>query len=362
MKIIPLMSAVSPPLSHSPTQVSFSLTESSLLGLKVGRCNCDYFDAEQLYRQIVENDYDLCRLKVPAEDEMAPHRLNLTGLPNFFSGSIRKYKTKISGRPSGNYNFPDLAFEMYDGTQDKLLKDMLIGTWGTYPLGYYHTPYLNHLVTKEKEIEAVFQYYKKFNLNKDYPSNSILFIRHGKFYLGFFALNIVGNNLESHIGGILEPYRKEGYFLDMLRYIKEFCVEHGLEHFIFGARNENSEVQRIFQFVGFQAIGSDNVFHIPSLLTYSKREPIEKKIRIVSEDSKEIYRQLFAEASGIGDNLLSGNNKISFHLNNANPLRKEKSLKLRFSFPITTDDELLIVLKSGDIAATPLTGYFRAYK
>lgn len=346
-------------MTATSTQIISSPIESNVLGLKVGRCNSDYFDAGELYRQIVGNDYDICRLKVPAEDEMAPYRLNQTGLPNFFSGSIRRYKTKISEKPSGKYNYQDLVFEQYDGSQDLLLKEMLVGTWGTYPIGYYRTPYLHHLVTKEVEIESVFQYYKKFNLNKDYPSNTILFIRHGKHHVGFFALNIVDNNLESHIGGILEPYRKGGYFLDMLRYIKEFCIERQLEHFIFGARNENSEVQRIFQFVGFRAIGSENVFHIPSLLSYSKIEPVEKEIRIVSNDSTQLCSQLYAEASRIGDDLLPGCNKISFHLNNTNPPRIEKYLKLRFSFPVITVDEILMVLKSNNPGVC-LTGFFRA--
>ena len=132
-------------------------------------------------------------------------------------------------------------FEKYDA-QDRLLKDMLVGTWGDYPLGYYRTPYLQYLSNKEIEIESVFQFYKKFNDNRDYPNNSIMFIRHKDVYVGFFALNIVGSDLESHIGGILAPYRKSGYFLDKLRYIKRFCVDHHLEHFIFGARNENAEV------------------------------------------------------------------------------------------------------------------------
>ena len=47
------------------------------------------------------------------------------------------------------------------------------------------------LVNKEKEIECLFQFYKKANLHKNNPNNSILFIKHGENYVGFFALNIL---------------------------------------------------------------------------------------------------------------------------------------------------------------------------
>src|SRR5579872_3957177 len=121
----------------SSTVVSSSVIESGILGLKVSRCNSDFFDIKALYKQIKENCFDLCRLKVPAEDEYAPARLYQTGLPYFFSGSIRKYRTRIADNPVITYLHSDLTYEMYDGTQDQLLKDMLSNTWGNYPLGYY---------------------------------------------------------------------------------------------------------------------------------------------------------------------------------------------------------------------------------
>jgi hypothetical protein len=341
------------------TVIDFSTIESNILGLKVGRCNNDLFDESSLYSQIVEGGYDLCRLKVPADDEMASYRLNKMGMPFFFSGSIRRYKTRITENPEGNYNFPDLVFEMYNGSQDQLLKDMLIGTWGTYPIGYYRTPYVGNLVTKEREIECVFQYYKKYNLNIDYPNNSIMFIKHGDSYVGFFALNVVNNNLESHIGGILEPYRKSGYFLDKLRYIKEFCVRNNLGHFVFGARNENADVQRIFQFVGFQARGSDNVFHIPGLLTFSQRNPVLKTIRLEKRDFKSIYQQLLAESIMVTQDDLPKCTGNSFQLNFPDGLPTEQFLNLRFSFPVLNNEESLMVVQSVEKSNKPVLGYFR---
>lgn len=272
-------------MSSDHTLLVFSDNETAVLGLKTGRCNAEDFDPGILARQVLEERYDICRLKIPAEDELASIKLQQTGLPFYFSGSIRRYKTPITAYPPGAFYHPEMVYEMYDGSQDALLKEMLLGTWGTYPVGYYRTPWLCHLVTKEAEIESVYRFYKKYNLNRDYPQNAIMFMKDGENYVGFFALNTVNGNLESHIGGILAPYRKGGYFLDMLRYIKIYCVEHQLSHFLFGARNENAEVQKIFQEVGFKALGSENVFHIPALLSHSDPAPENIAIDIDSRDT-----------------------------------------------------------------------------
>lgn len=250
----------------SQTVIDFSPIESEVLGLRIGRCHCSALDPPAFRKSALDGEFDLIRLKVPAEAEMMPALLFQSGLPAFFSGSIRRYDTRIHAAPEGEYHHPDLIFEEYDGSQDVLLKDMIRGTWGTYPIGYYRTPLLAELINKEAEIESLFRYYKKYNLRAHHPFNSIQFIRQGDRYIGFFALNHVNGNLESHIGGILEPYRHGGYFLDKLRFIKLYCLEHRLDRFLFGARNENPGVQRIFQYVGFQPVGTDNVFHLPLFL------------------------------------------------------------------------------------------------
>ncbi len=337
------------------TKIDFSEIESGILGLRIARCNNDNFDEALLYNQIVAGKYDLCRVKVAAEDEMASNRLNQMGIPFFFSGSIRRYKTRIAEPPQGSYHYQDLVFEEYDGTQSDLLRQMLVGTWGTYPLGYYRTPYLSQLVTKEKEIESVFQYYKKHNLRANYPNNTIMFIKHGDVHVGFFALNIVDGNLESHIGGILAPFRKSNYFLDMLRYIKEFCIREHLPYFIFGARNENAEVQRIFQFVGFTALGSENVFHVPSLLTYSKTPVLEKQISLNSAPEDEL---LYKEALAIARQHLNSFRKVSFYLNKGDKdFNSHSDIKIQFTLPVMEKSSLLVVLKGADERAGLLTGY-----
>lgn len=251
------------------TEVVFSETESRVLKLKVGRCNATDFDQNVLLHEMVTGSYDVCRLKVPSEDEMAALKLDSIGIPYSFSGSIRRYRTPIPEYPKASMRHPVLEFIPYNGEEahDEILKFMLEETWGDYPIGYYRSPLLHNFCSKETEIESVFQFYRKFNNNQIYSQNSIMFMKDNGEFVGFFALNIVGDHLESHIGGIIRKHRRSGYFHDMLHYIRRFCVDNHLGHFVFGARNENAAVQKAFEQEGFNSIGSENVFHLAPFLS-----------------------------------------------------------------------------------------------
>ncbi|MCO5229665.1 MAG: hypothetical protein M9958_00775 [Chitinophagales bacterium] len=319
-------------------KVWLSQNETDVLGFKVSRYNEDNFDSTSLLKEIVEGQYDLCRLKIPAEDELASDKLHLMGMPFFFSGSIRRYKTPIKSKPEGEFVHPDMTYEVYDGSQEELLMEMLKGTWGDYPLGYYRTPYLKHLVNKDSEIESVFKFYKRNNLNSFRSENSILFMNHNGNYVGFFALNIIDGGLESHIGGILEPFRKGGYFLDMLRYIKNFCVDNGLSHFAFGARNENAYVQKIFQDVGFRPIGSENVFHILPMLSLTQEDNMVVQSNDFSLNKILFYADIFVKKSI---------DKFEFKEIKYCSIQSVGNLQneLIFSMPIKFHNEFLVVAK-----------------
>lgn len=329
------------------TQVSFSANETNLLNLKVGRCVANNFDTEILLKQILEEEYDICRLTVSADDENAIVKLEQSGLPYYYSGSITRYKTRVADLNESEFIHPDLQYEKYDGTQNELLLNLLIGTWGTYPIGYYRTPFLNKLVTKEQEILCVFEFYKKHNLQKDYPNNTIMFIKHNENYVGFFALNIIDNRLESHIGGIVEPYRKDGYFFDMQEYIRRFCVENNLKYFAFGARNENRRVNGIFQKFGYVAVDADNVFHIVPLLTFSndKKNSVSEQLVITNENTADVYTQIFEIAKkNAVDFINTATANYDFKISFLSKLFAGK-YHIVTNFPVISDGENLLVTK-----------------
>lgn len=333
-------------MPEQETTVSFSANESNLLNIKVGRCVSNNFNEQVLLQQIIDKEYDICRLTVPAGDENAVTKLEKTGLPYYYSGSITRYKTRVADLKESAFIHPNLEYEKYDGSQNDLLLRLLIGTWGTYPIGYYRSPLLNQLVTKEQEILCVFEFYKKHNLQKDFPNNTIMFMKHKENYVGFFALNIIDDRLESHIGGIVEPYRNDGYFFDMQEYIRRFCVKNNLTYFAFGARNENRRVNGIFQKFGYVAVDADNVFHIASLLSHTTDNKIIQEVLEINKDSNtEIYSKISDII--IKNTMVSVNDVIQQSTLKLNQLHNIKAGKyhVNITFPVVSNTTSLITIK-----------------
>lgn len=337
-------------MTGESTLISYSANESDLLNIRVGRCVvATDFNELALVEQIVDGAYDICRLTVPAGNEDVVNKLEKTGLLYYYSGSITRYKTLISDLPEREFIHNDLEYEQYDGTQNDLLLQLLIGTWGTYPIGYYRTPFLNRLITKEQEILCVFEFYKKNNLQKNNPDNTIMFIRHKGNYVGFFALNIIGNRLESHIGGIVEPYRKDGYFFDMQEYIRRFCIKNNLKYFCFGARNENRRVNSIFQKYGYHASDADNVFHIAALLHSNRHEEmITSEIHLTGNDTTAVYNMLLEKCMRFRESVLKDSSAVlTFRCNHLTHL-KNGNYNLVLTFPVISGQETLITVKIYD--------------
>jgi len=325
--------------------IQHSEIESSVTGLRIGRSNAQEVCTETLLPEIFNGQYDLCRLKISAEDEMASIKLARMGLPFFFSGSIRRYDTPIDIRPVDGYLNPTLQFVVYDGSQHQLLYSLLTDTWGSYPIGYYRSPILDHLVDKEMELECVFRYYDKHNAKDGWPDSSIMLMIDQGDAVGFFALNKINGNLESHIGGILKRHQKRGYFYDMLTFIKNYCVDHGLPRFLFGARNENTKVQRIFEQAGFSSVGNDNVYHIAPMLTYSQTEPSRSKLRLFEEkNSREVHNVLHEKLCEFHNSLYCGEfqQTVGQIVMLETPLNL-KDANLTITVPVRTDDLLLLV-------------------
>lgn len=314
-----------------------SKNENEIFGFNIGRCNVDYLDENLLRSEILEGKYDLCRLKLNSEDEMVSIKLSKTGFPFYFSGSIKRYRTKIDSNKILDISHREMIFEEYDGTQIVLLKEMLRGTWGTYPLGYYRTPILCELVNKELELESVFNFYRHNNLKANHPKNTILFMKDKGKYVGFFALNTVNSDLESHIGGILEPYRKDGYFLDMLTYIKNYCVENNLSHFVFGARNENAQVQKIFQDFGFKAIGTENVFHIIPFLSYTST-PKKQESLYIKKDFKSLVFEYLSKLNTKG-------RLVDLKIHELYKIDNDKEYIITHTVPIQNENETFFVFQ-----------------
>lgn len=250
--------------------MGYSKIESEIFKLNVGRVDVEVIDEREIAEFIKDGAYDLVRIKTGSADEMASDKLAKTGFPFYFSGGIRRYRVNVWEAPLPELLNPSLRFELYIGEegQKTVLRDVIRQTWGRFPLGYYRTPVINKLVDREMELEALTTFYLENNNNRTAPDNYMWTLYDGDLYVGFIALFMYKKEkmVDSTIASTLPAYRKAGYFIDILRFIRRFCREHELDYFTCGARSENHRSQQLFEREHMICIDSQYVYHMVPML------------------------------------------------------------------------------------------------
>lgn len=239
-----------------------SIIESKILGLRIGRYNTLSID-NQLITKNAEN-FDLIRVKTSCKDEFAVQKMYETKIPFFFSGGVRRYRVNCFEAPLQEYTHMSIGFEKCTEKHRDILYYIMKDSWGEYPLGYYRTPIINEFVTKERELECLFQYYIEFYTNNS-PLNHLWLMYFENKPVGFLALNNLEDGVDSTIAGILKSFQNNGLFPNILRFIRKYCRENGLKYFNCGARLENIYSQRAFENDFMKAVDNEYIYHIVNI-------------------------------------------------------------------------------------------------
>jgi hypothetical protein len=227
--------------------INYSEIESEVFGLKTGRFNADDFNAATLREEILAEKYDLVRIKIPAYFDDINVRLVETDFPFYFAGGIRmlSWKTPECANVFEPIN-KDLEIELYDGTQTESLEHIIKSSYIFNPLGYYKTPGINQVITKELEAEAMYRYFAKYFNNTAYPDNYIWLMKREGKHIGLCALQFNKGVMGCPLGAVAPEAQSNGIFFDILRYSRHFAWQKGIKEIEAGIRSENLVSQHVF--------------------------------------------------------------------------------------------------------------------
>ncbi len=240
----------------------FSENESRILGYNIGRYDCSEIDIDLLKEEINKTKYDIIRIKTSVNDEYASLKLSQLGVPFYYNGSIRRYKVNCLEAPLPEYTSKGIHFVPYEESDANELYNLLQDTWGEYPIGYYRLPGLNGKISKEQELQCVYEYYKTYFVSEYNKMNRLWLMKNNDKTVGFIALTILPDMVDSTIAGIYKQYQNQRLFPNILRKIRSFCRENDLTYFVCGARNENIYSQRAFEHDYMKYYYGENVYCI----------------------------------------------------------------------------------------------------
>lgn len=314
--------------------IKYSEIESEVYGLKVGRAEFGSFPCAEIMDEILEKEYDVCRVKVNADNDELVAEMENMGMPFFFSGALTRFKIDFRNRNIGKYRY-NPEFELYDGSQSAKLEEVLKDSFKDHPTSFYTVPYLESVISKEQEQSVLINYLKETKSSKN--TNVWLVKVKGK-YAGVIAAKFWEENGDAFLAGVTEKYKNTGLFLDIIRFIQNYCIKNNVDWGYTGARLHEVVSQKFFTREAMKVHTTELIFHVTSFLSKSILPPKTKSIYVKRKSEITVF--IINAFEEMAKNYTPKKQNIKWF-----KPKCSGNINLVFSFPIISKFEKTIVVK-----------------
>jgi predicted acetyltransferase len=203
--------------------IGASLHESSILKVSIGRGTlAEGWDWMALRKEVLDGRYDFVRLKMPSADEELFEKLEQLGMPYCILSILVRNSITITAQHELPAIGQRLQFNLFDGSNEAEVKELVKKSYGNRTSVFYHNPYYRNWVSYEDEMEAAAMYAVTFVYAKN-PRTPHWLVKKDNQIIGF-VLGIVDNNtLEGIMYSVLPEYRGHNYAADIMAYLKSWC-------------------------------------------------------------------------------------------------------------------------------------------
>ena len=272
----------------------YSADESETLGLKVARGEIMEFDAKALYDEIWRGMYDLCKVKINADNPRLMRQLENLGLPYHVFSIIYRNRLSIVVNDQAYVPHQHIGFELFEGKPEqigvlqKLVKECIGNETGLV----YQNELLSHLITPDAEKEASAVYACSFFREKDPNKIGWLITYKGK-YVGYNLGAFRGPDFEGILIGVLPSYRNKGIASEVnTRFSKVFFPTNNIRYFINDIHIQNhASLKSVFK---SGATPSKTFLHVVIFGLFSKTQQ-GKSITKIMEGAKPEFALMQSE-------------------------------------------------------------------
>ncbi|MGB1207160.1 MAG: hypothetical protein ACPG5B_16050 [Chitinophagales bacterium] len=263
--------------------IKFAKEESQYLGIKIGRLEQEKLNIADLQQEILEQEYDVIKIRVPSTDSNMMQRLDEISLPFSISDTVFHYKAPFQKMGFVPYVNKDIVFEMYRKEQFDLLQKIAMQTFSENYGAYFTHSIFDKIVSREKKLQLFGRWTASFFPEKDNGKITWL-AKHKGEYIGFMAIQRINNKeWEPVIAGILPKYRKAAYFIDLIRSVRNYCVKHEIAWTYAKSQAQNINAYRAYVSENMSMYKMSVSVNINSLLSYSSEKKVMKTINISSK-------------------------------------------------------------------------------
>jgi predicted acetyltransferase len=258
--------------------ITFSAKESEVLGVRIARgvLNQDW-QPSQLLQATLSGGYDFLRLKLPSNDEQVFAKLDSLGMHYCLHSILVRNSVDITAAHNFLYRDLRVEFELFDGSNEAAMKQLVKDSWGARTAVNYHNPNFRHWVTYEQEMQGSAAYACEFNytINPTMP-NWIVKLQ-GK-PIGFVLGKVSEEGFEGIMYSIVPEFRGHNYAEDIMLFLKKWCFQQGIARFYNDVVFQNMPSLKSIVTESIVPVETYLNITISSLLNATKSEPTQLKI------------------------------------------------------------------------------------
>jgi predicted acetyltransferase len=211
--------------------ITFSAKESEVLGVRIARGVLNQsWHPSQLQQAALAGEYDFLRLKLPSNDEQVFAKLDALGMHYCLHSILVRNSVKITEAHNKLHRDLRVTFELFDGSNELAMKQLVKNSWGARTAVNYHNPNFRHWVSYEQEMEGSAAYACEFNYSVNASMPNWMVKLDGK-PIGFVLGKASNEGFEGIMYSILPEYRGYNYAEDIMIFLKKWCFEQGITTF-----------------------------------------------------------------------------------------------------------------------------------
>jgi len=211
--------------------LKYSKQESRLLGVKFARSNrLDTIPVKSLIKEVVDGDFDFCRIKINAAEKNTLNALNLAGIPyDIYSVIVRNeidvnaYKQQLS--------FSELHFELYDGSQIDELKNVMTLALAQPTATNFTNTLFESVVSPKSLMEAACQFILSPSENFTSKHQRTWIVKEKNRSVGFVSGEISRSQFEGILHGVIPEFRGRSLGKQIMSFIIQYCKDSGIRSF-----------------------------------------------------------------------------------------------------------------------------------
>ncbi|MCE7996936.1 MAG: hypothetical protein HEP71_33550 [Roseivirga sp.] len=225
-------------------QIQHSRLETEMTGIRTGRWTANHIYLPQLKAALDQNDFELVKLNLNGDDPETYIKLDQLNKPYYTVGMVQEYRINFNKIKTKPLYHPEVVFHRLNESNVSRLEQLVRDCFKLSPGSFFINPMLK---TRQAEYLHLLVAYISGYRNDIRDDHFCHLLQYKGEYVGFIAHRYQGENGFADYAGVKNLTRQPGFYIDLVRFIQNYCIGKGIKWGHASAQLQNTVVHKVYQ-------------------------------------------------------------------------------------------------------------------